>query len=62
MDPDQIFVWIYNDFKNGEILVQQNEGLERAFKICLDRQIFSFLGVQWLSGKVLDSRPRGHGF
>ena len=21
-----------------------------------------FMGAQWLSGRVLDSRPRGHGF
>ena len=23
---------------------------------------YLFLGAQWLSGRVLDSRPRGHGF
>ena len=27
------------------------------------RQVTTFsMGVQWLSGRVLDSRPRGHGF
>ena len=30
--------------------------------ISYDVQMLIFLGVQWLSGRVLDSRPRGHGF
>ena len=30
--------------------------------ISYDVQMLIFLGVQWLSGRVLDSRPRGRGF
>ena len=34
------------------------------FQICLYSSSHSstVMGAQWLSGRVLDSRPRGHGF
>ena len=31
-------------------------------KTCRKNQVFLLTGVQWLSGRVLDSRPRGRGF
>ena len=34
--------------------------------VCIKTRIFSYedyyLGAQWISGRVLDSRPRGRGF
>ena len=42
--------------------------LDKVATVTLDFSIFQieylgkYMGAQWLSGRVLDSRPRGHGF
>ena len=35
------------------------DGFEADLQRCISRR---FVGAQWLSGRVLDSRPRGRGF
>ena len=38
-------------------------GIGKFFACCTHTQIIeNKLGAQWLSGRVLDSRPRGRGF
>ena len=35
---------------------------KKILALYLLRKILSFEGAQWLSGRVLDSRPKGSGF
>ena len=51
------------DVKSRQLLVQKNGGIS-SFRLPSNWSILhpDALGAQWLSGRVLDSRPKGRGF
>ena len=59
------FIWVFMDCKSTHLVVSslQRVKIEISMKDCINIPFLHLIkGGQWLSGRVLDSRPKGRRF